>query len=169
MEGANVHGHPGLTGVMMRRSAARRLRDISILAAILVLFAVACRPTAAIRQVEVRATDYAFALPTTLPAGRTAFRLVNAGTVWHEVQIFRFRPGIDPTVAARLLAADSLPDAVRDSTGSVLIAGAGMGSNQEILTTLAPGELYGFLCEFRDSTAKSKHATLGMFALVHVE
>lgn len=153
----------------MQRAAARRPSDISILAACLVLLAVACRPTPAIHRVDVRAADYAFALPTTLPAGPTAFRLVNAGTVWHEVQIFRFRPGIDPLLASRLLAADSLPDAVRDSTGSVLIAGAGTATRQEVLTTLAPGELYGFLCEFRDIPTKPKHVALGMFTLVHVQ
>ena len=148
---------------------ARRSLPIAIAVICLAHFATACRPAASLRAVDVRATDYAFRLPTTLPPGRTAFRLVNDGTVWHEVQIFRFRPGVDASRAARLVAADSLPDEVRDSTGSVLIAGAGMTSRQAILATLAPGELYGFLCEFRDTPAKPKHAMLGMFALVRVE
>lgn len=153
----------------MYRPAAHRPWIVVIVSASLLLFAAACRPTAAIQDVDVRATDYAFSVPPTLAAGRTAFRLVNAGTVWHEVQIFRFRPGIDPSVAARFLAADSIPDEARDSTGSVLIAAAGMAGRQSVLTTLAPGDLYGFICDFRDGPTKTKHATLGMFKLVHVE
>lgn len=44
----------------------------------------------AINEVNIEARDYAFRVPATLPAGLTAFRLVNHGTVLHEVQIFRY-------------------------------------------------------------------------------
>jgi hypothetical protein len=151
------------------RFTAPRLMSAAMAMICLSQLLIACRASESIHAVDVHATDYAFRLPATLPPGQTAFRLVNDGTVWHEVQVFRFRPGVDRALAARLLAADSLPDAVRDSTGSVLIAGAGLASGQAILVTLAPGEWYGFLCEFRDADAKPKHAKLGMFGLVHVE
>ena len=152
-----------------RSVLTRRYCGRTIASATFALIANACGQPESIRTIDIRATEYAFRLPATLPPGRTAFRLVNAGTVWHEVQVFRFRPGTDAAIAARLLAADSLPDAIRDSTASVLIAGAGMASRQQILTTLERGELYGFICEFRDGDAKPKHAKLGMVGLVHID
>ena len=133
------------------------------------LSGVSCSSAPPIREVEIHAKDFAFRAPTHVPAGRTAFRLVNDGAVWHEAQIFRFRPGTDIALASRLLAADSLPDAVRDSTGGVLIAGAKLRGTQELLLTLAPGELYGILCEFQDGAGKTKHVKLGMFGLVRVD
>ena len=149
----------------------RAARQSAVCAAIIfiALNALACTSAEQIPETEIHATDYAFRAPTHLPAGRAALRLVNDGTVWHEAQVFRFRPGMDAALAGRLLAADSLPDAARDSTGGVLIAGAKLRGDQALLLTLAHGELYGILCEFRDGEGKPKHVKLGMFALVRVD
>jgi hypothetical protein len=37
--------------------------------------------------------DFSFTMPTTLPAGRTSHRVVNAGRQWHELVVLRLAPG----------------------------------------------------------------------------
>ena len=136
--------------------------------ALLVIFS-GCRPEAAPpREIDIHAAEYAFRAPATLAPGPAAFRLVNDGKFWHEVQLFRFRRGVSAQTAARYLSADSIPDEARDSTGSVLIAGAGLASDQRILVRASRGDLYGLICDFRDG-GTARHAKLGMFALMRVE
>ncbi|MFN8575177.1 MAG: hypothetical protein U0132_24195, partial [Gemmatimonadaceae bacterium] len=84
-----------------------------------------CAPaTPGIRHERVIAKDYAFVFPRSLPAGATAFRLINQGSVNHEVQIYKFKAGLSPDSALRLLATDKLTEADIDPDGGVLIAPA---------------------------------------------
>lgn len=129
----------------------------------------ACARPPAYREVEIHATDYAFQVPQTLPAGLTAFRFVNDGSVSHEVQLFRFRPGMAPELASRLLTRDSIPDADADAWGSVLIASAGHAALERILVPLVRGELYALMCQFRNADSLPRHTKLGMVALLRVE
>lgn len=46
------------------------------------------------RDVEVIGVDYAFTVPTTLPAGRTTFHFRNAGQHGHELNIFLLKRGV---------------------------------------------------------------------------
>jgi len=98
----------------------------------------------------------------------TAFRFVNHGTVPHEVQLFRFAPGVSAQTARTYLAAGDAPDSAADPSGSVLIAFAGVTAREEILVDLERGERYALICGFRDAPGKPKHATLGMVALLEV-
>jgi len=122
----------------------------------------------ALRHVTIEASDYAFRAPATLTPGLTAFRFVNHGTVPHEVQFFRFAPGVSKKAAQAYLLAGDAPDSAADPSGSVLIAYAGVTAREEILVLLEPGERYALICGFRDAPDKPKHATLGMVALLEV-
>ena len=93
---------------------------------ILLLSLVACRP--APRDVEIVATNYAFQAPATVGGGPTIFHFTNRGTVVHEVQLFRFRPGVGADSGLRLLAADGVPDSLFDVNGSVLISAPGQSA-----------------------------------------
>jgi hypothetical protein len=122
-----------------------------------------------LRHVTIEARDYAFVAPATLSPGLTAFRFVNHGTVPHEVQLFRFAPGVSAKSARAYLAAGDAPDSAADPSGSVLIAYAGVTAREEILVSLKGGERYALICGFRDAPGKPKHATLGMVALLEID
>ena len=128
-----------------------------------------CQSAAPYARVQVIATNYAFTLPRTLPPGPTAFQFINRGTVRHEFQIFRFSRGISPDSAGRMLATDNIPDTAAESQGGILVGMPGDTVRQQLLDTLRSGDVYGLLCEFRDSTNAPKHSHLGMFAVVRVE
>jgi len=121
-----------------------------------------------LRHVTIVATDYAYRVPASVPPGMTAFRFINQGTHPHEVQLFRFLPSVTAQTARAYLAAGAVPDSAADASGSVLIALPGVTAHEEVLVSLAPGERYGLMCEFRDAPAKPKHTTLGMVALLEV-
>lgn len=123
----------------------------------------------AISHVRVVAREYAFGFPASLPAGQTAFRLINEGTVRHEVQLYRFKPGIPRDTALRMLATDQIPDSAVDVDGGVLIAGAADSTVQELLATLRPGDVYALECAFRSAPGQPRHRDLGMVAIFQVE
>ena len=50
-------------------------------------------PPAGPNVVEVTASDFAFAMPDTLPAGPTTFHLVNQGPSVHHIQVIRLEEG----------------------------------------------------------------------------
>lgn len=127
----------------------------------------ACRASVS-PPVDITAVNYAYRAPLSLPPGPTRFRLVNAGTVPHEVQIFRFRLGISPDSARSLLALEHFPDSLADSGGAVLIAAPGTTAPEEIYADLQQGQVYALVCQFRDSAAAPRHDRLGMFATVRV-
>jgi hypothetical protein len=122
-----------------------------------------------LRHITIEARDYAFRAPATVTRGLTAFRFVNHGTVPHEVQLFRFAPGVSRAAAQAYLLAGDAPDSAADPSGSVLIAFAGITAREEILVPLERGERYALVCGFRDAPGKPKHATLGMVALLEVD
>jgi hypothetical protein len=134
-----------------------------------VSFLVACHRPAPYAVVQVVGRNYAYGVPEVLPAGLTAFQFVNAGTVRHEFQIFRFSKGISPDSARHLLATDNIPDDAAELSGGVIVGMPGDTVRQLLVDQLRPGDVYGLLCEFRDSTGAPKHSSLGMYAVVRVE
>ncbi|HET9709325.1 MAG TPA: hypothetical protein VFP39_13595 [Gemmatimonadales bacterium] len=118
--------------------------------------------------VDITAVNYTYRAPRSVPPGPTRFRLVNAGTVPHEVQLFRFKLGISPDSARALLALEHFPDSLADSGGAVLIAAPGTTAPEEIYADLQQGQVYALVCQFRDSAAAPKHDRLGMFAALQV-
>jgi hypothetical protein len=72
-----------------------RIRAVAALVACVALAACARKPAppAGPNEVTVTATDYAFAVPETLPAGLTTLRLANAGTETHHLVVMRLAEG----------------------------------------------------------------------------
>ena len=146
------------------------LRTRCVLSCTVILLASGCSPRApGLAHTRVIAKDYAFGFPHALPAGPTAFRLINEGTVNHEVQIYRFKPGLSPDSALRLLATDKITDQDIDPDGGVLIAAPADSTQQELLVALRPGEVYALECAFRNAADQPKHRDLGMVAVFTVE
>ena len=129
----------------------------------------ACRQPVPYTLVRIIGRNYAYGVPPVLRPGPTAFQFINQGSVTHEFQIFRFSPGIPADSALRMLAADDTPDDAAESSGGILVATAGDTVRQLLFDELRPGDVYGLLCEFRDSTGTPKHSRLGMYAVVRVE
>ena len=139
-----------------------------ILTLVLPIFRAEFRQTTALHHIDIVATDYAYVAPASVPAGITAFRLVNHGTHPHEVQLFRFKSGVSARTARAYLVAGNVPDSAADESGGVLIAFPGITAHEELLVTLVRGERYALMCQFRDARGKPQHTALGMVALLEV-
>jgi len=141
-------------------------RFLALPAAILLLTGFSFR-SPAIHNVTIEAVDYAFRVPATLPAGLTAFRLVNHGTVLHEVQIFRI-VGISYDSASKIIGKPPVgrPPFV---SMSVLIVGPGHAADQRVLVDGHRGDIYGLICQFQDADNKPHHRDMGMYALIRVK
>jgi hypothetical protein len=125
-----------------------------------------CRPAPV--QVDVIATNYAFAAPKILSPGPTLFRLMNRGTVRHEVQLYRFTHSISADSGMRLLADSTAADSLFDSGGSVLIAAPGDTAPEAIYADLKIGETWILECAFRDSASAPRHNKMGMISVLEV-
>src|SRR5689334_4431765 len=132
------------------------------------LGAVACQPQAP-TVIEITAVNYAFQAPHTVAPGPARLRLINTGTVVHEVQVFAFKAGISADSGRALLSTmDRVPDSLADSSGAVLIAAAHTTAPEEVYVELQPGRAYALLCQFRDSPHAKRHDRLGMFGALQV-
>ncbi len=142
-----------------------RLANLRLLA---VVGAVACRPQTP-PVIAITAVNYAFQAPATVAPGPARLRLINAGTVVHEVQVFVFKPGISADSGRALLSTmDHVPDSLADSSGAVLIAAAGTTAPEEVYVDLQAGRAYALLCQFRDIPTAKRHDRLGMFGALQV-
>lgn len=140
---------------------------VKIIFSIAVVSIAACTSRAP-RAVDITAVNYAFQAPATLPPGPAVFRLVNLGTVPHEVQLFLFKPGIAADSGRALLRQGRVPDSLSDSSGAVLIAAAHTTTPEQVYIDLQPGRLYALVCEFRDSANAPRHSQLGMLGVLQV-
>ena len=147
----------------MRPVPSHRIGVLAI-AALVVAACTRSAPT----PVEIRAVNYAFGAPASLPPGPALFRLVNAGTVPHEVQLYAFKAGISADSGRRLLGAEHFPDSLADSSGAVLISAAGATAPEQVYVDLLAGRTYALVCQFRDTPKAPRHNRLGMFAVLHV-
>jgi hypothetical protein len=149
------------------KALAGPLRPIGVLALSLL---VACAPSAPSgARIRVVARDYTFSVPATLPPGETFFQLVNEGTVRHEVQLYRFKPGVTRDSALRLIPSDNFPDSVIDVDGGVLIAGPNDYAVQQLVAPLRIGDVYGVECAFRNGPGQPPHSRMGMFTAFEVK
>ena len=120
-------------------------------------------------RIDITAVNYAFQAPSTVPPGPARLRLINAGTVAHEVQVFVFKPGISADSGRALLnTMDRVPDSLADSAGAVLIAAPHTTAPEEVYVDLQPGRAYALLCQFRDDPKAKRHDRLGMFGALQV-
>jgi hypothetical protein len=117
-------------------------------------------------EVLVRATDYAFDAPDSLPAGRVAFGLENAGRVAHELIVVGLRPGASVAEIVRRDRAESTWRHLREPPSGILTADSGVRTPGHILVDLVPGRRYLLLCNFQDSDSTLPHLHLGMMRVV---
>jgi hypothetical protein len=125
-------------------------------------------PSPRSRDVTIVAREYSFTVPPTLMPGLTTFHFVNRGKVTHEVQLFRFNPGVGGAAARDWVKSGNVPDSVADRSGSVLIAAPGDSVREGLTVRLVSGERYALLCQFRDAPDKPRHTSLGMFGVLEV-
>ncbi|HEY2804930.1 MAG TPA: hypothetical protein VGI92_03640 [Gemmatimonadales bacterium] len=116
--------------------------------------------------VTIRATDFAFAAPDTIPAGVTTLRLINAGPSLHHAQLLKLDSGKtmqDLGVAMQNPNAPP-PGWLKSVAGPNAVA---PGDSSEIVVTLATGH-YAIACFIPDSTGKP-HIALGMIRPLEVK
>ena len=109
-----------------------------------------------------------FLIPASAAPGPTLIRFANNGTVTHEVRLFRFKSGISDDSGRALLSLNRFADSLTDSTGATLIAAPHSTAVQEVFTTLRPREVYGLVCQLRDSAGAPRHDRLKEFAVLPV-
>jgi hypothetical protein len=133
---------------------------------LLALSSLSCTSSPGYREVTIRARDYAYDVPDSLPAGPVAFALENTGRVAHEVVITELRPGATLATILSRDKADSTWRDLRYPPSGVLTADSGVTTPGRLLITLVAGRTYLLLCNFRDSDTSAVHFYIGMAHLV---
>jgi hypothetical protein len=115
--------------------------------------------------IEVRANEFAFTAPDTVPAGLTTIRMVADGKALHHAQLIRFDAGhtFDEFLAVLRQGNGPQPTWAHDVGG---VNGADPGSSQETSVPLVPGE-YALIC-FLPNEQGVPHAMLGMMKRIVV-
>ncbi len=117
---------------------------------------------AKLSTITVTAHDYSFAMPTTIPAGLTVVKLVNAGAQPHQASFGRIKPGVtlDQVLAAakRGASAELYIYSALDFAGGPNTSSP--QSQQETILNLRPGH-YVALC-FVPGPDGMPHYQMGM-------
>jgi hypothetical protein len=121
------------------------------------------------REVEVVGLDYAYSIPSELPAGRTTFRFRNAGRMPHEFNIVMLKRGatIDQFIQAGKEGKPRQP--MIEGAVGVLFAEPGKTSSATLTTDLIAGREYAVQCIFRDSAKAPQHFAMGMYKLIRIK
>lgn len=128
-----------------------------------------CDRAAVPNDVEVVASDYAFAVADTLPAGPARIHYRHAGAVLHEMILGRLREGVRPAEFADSLAHGRKVRALLDGGTAVLFGAPGQSSFPvSIGVTLVRSRHYALWCQFTDGPDKARHMTMGMFKMLEV-
>jgi uncharacterized cupredoxin-like copper-binding protein len=115
------------------------------------------------RKVVVEASDYAFRVADTLPAGVTDFVLTNSGQQRHEVSFARMPVGVSPAVFMDEYLNGNDVDSLYDDDGAVLTAYGGESNEFTVRIDLLAGRSYLLVCELSDAPDAPPHAKMGMF------
>jgi hypothetical protein len=120
-------------------------------------------------DVTVVGTDYAFRLPSELPAGLTTFHFRNESKHNHELNIFLLKPGvtIDQVIQAGKEGKSQM--ALIEHPVGVIFARKGNTAMATLTTNLLVGRVYGIQCILRDTANAPRHTQLGMYASVLVK
>lgn len=137
-------------------------------ALILALSLVAATNAAVPPEIEIVGMDYAFRVPSELPAGRTSFRFRNAGKHRHEFNIALLKPGV--TVQQFMAAANAAKplSGLIDGSVGVLFAKPGKRSAAGLSSDLIAGRTYVVRCIFRDTASAPRHEALGMYSAIRI-
>ncbi|HYJ79998.1 MAG TPA: hypothetical protein VEW03_10375 [Longimicrobiaceae bacterium] len=114
--------------------------------------------------VTYTARDFAFEGPAEIPAGRTAFRLVNAGQTLHHMQIIKLDAGKTMEDFHAAMRAGGPPPAWMHEVGGPNAPDPGGESNATVM--MEPGE-YLVLC-FVDTPDRVPHVMKGMIKALRV-
>jgi hypothetical protein len=120
------------------------------------------------RGVTIAASDFAYQVPDTLPAGVTTLALANRGAAFHEMMLMRLKPG--RTLAEALQA--KTPEerrAVLDGTVAIVFAQPGQESLGRVTIDLTSGQRYVLVCNVREAADKPPHVAMGMAASFYVK
>jgi hypothetical protein len=131
----------------------------------LLLAALASAPA---RDVEIVGMDYAFRVPSELPAGLTNFGFVNKGKVKHELNIVLLKPGATLAQYVAVSKSGESVYSVVESPVGVLFADPSKRSPSALTTQLLAGRTYVVQCIFRDSATAPRHAEMGMISAISV-
>jgi hypothetical protein len=146
----------------------RRSRSSLLALAALSLAAMACQgppPPPAPQDITVTASDYAFQLPDSLPAGPTVLHFDNAGKVAHEMAMAAMallKPGVTLAQVMDRIKGGASPDSLLDGIVGILIAVPGVPTVGGLSVELLPGRTYAMYCNFQDGPDKPPHSALGM-------
>ena len=123
-------------------------RTFRLAAVALCLAAAACTtasaaPERAPHVVTIEATDFAFRLPDTLPAGRLTLRMANAGPDLHHVAVVKLEDGHTATELLKIVEAHQpFPAWARELGGPNAVV---PGDTSEVTLDLPAGN-YAFIC-----------------------
>ncbi len=115
--------------------------------------------------VSVVATDYRLAMPTSLPAGPTTFRLVNQGRELHQLYLARLAAGKSAADLVKAMEAGGPPPSWAVDVGGPNGVNPG-GTAPDVTLRLTPGH-YAALCII-PSADGVPHVMKGMYADVTV-
>lgn len=127
-----------------------------------------CTQQPQIHDVVIKSVDYAFQAPATVPAGLTAFSLVENGKFPHELQLFQFKKGISADSARRLLGNKDFPFAQVMPSGGILVGFPNAPVSERVLIDLKRGDVYGLRCQFQNTDSAPHHDKLGMISVLTV-
>jgi hypothetical protein len=114
-------------------------------------------------EVVIDASDYAFHLPDTLPAGLTDFRMRNTGNQRHEASFSRLIPGVSGAFLFAEGQKGNNVDSLFDGQDAILTAYPGDVPHVAMRVDLIAGRRYVLVCFFRDAQDQPEHVELGMF------
>ena len=123
---------------------------------------------AAVNEVAVRGTDYAFDVAEALPPGPTAFTFENAGQVPHEMILVQLKEGVTLPEVLEAASGGQDPADFTEGGAAILIASPGDTASTRMLVDLRPGRTYALVCNFEDGEGKPPHVALGMAKSIEV-
>ena len=118
---------------------------------------------------QIVASDYAFEVPETVPAGEVTFELSNTGAEFHEATLFQLSEGVTVDQLGEILASTEPPPA---GAAPPFTGMSGINAVSPDVTQLGTFDLeagdYAWLC-FVPNAEGAPHFSLGMIAPMTVE
>jgi uncharacterized cupredoxin-like copper-binding protein len=120
---------------------------------------------AATADVTIIGRDYAFDMPSTIPAGLVHLTFLNQGKEEHEAQLFQLKPGVTEAQLLKTLQDQGPQSGPPPGPPPATTAGGansiGPGQRQEVYLTLQPGT-YEVVC-FDSGADNVPHIAKGMY------
>lgn len=138
-----------------------RLWRAGVVAAMVVMLVAAVPAAAAPAEVTIIGREYAFDMPSTVPAGLVHLTFLNQGKEEHEAQLFLLKPGVTEAQLLTVLQEQGPPSGPLPVTTAGGANAIGPGQRQEVYVTLQPGT-YEVVC-FTSGADNVPHIAKGMY------